>query len=717
MRHCLLLRVLLCALVGLVLRVSGASATTYYAQAGGTNRTCSTESTTPISGLAAGIGCLSGGDTLILKDGTYGECINDTIPSGSANAPTVLKAEHPPASLTAQRQVHINGNPGPCVAAVVRIGTNAAGGARAYITLDGLWVDVGVDTVGFAVVGYGGVGDTDGTHHLTLQNMELSGGMDTGSVSSFSLMISQPGNGHDMIVRNTYIHDFGLHRTHPDVPPGEQGCTTYGMYISGWNNLFENNEMEHGCGFGIHGYSPSNHFYNNIIRNNYFHDMGAAVLMMCGSPQPNYVYNNIVARTGVLIGVTAANQGQWGGITTGPSCSGQQPNNNYIYNNTLVNIGAAGELRCIALSEAGGVDSGNNTVRNNLCAYTTPSTSEGLSNTSGGAATNTLDHNFCASSGANCNIVDTPQFVTTMPSASTDFRTAGIRPTDFQLQSGSAALNAGLCDVSSMATDFSGQSRPQPTGTSCDLGAWEMGGTGGGGLPLPAQLYLYWKFDEASGSTAADSATHDPPLHPGTLTTNPAPGHVAARVGPQGLRLPGTGAYVSTTLESWPANQDVTLAFWVNIAAWGDSIGIGLATGSPNLLGVCVGCTSGATSSVIWQYGAWAGTGTTGSMYSSFLPYIGQWAYIVVGAAGNGSEGRLWINGQRKATATPLSAPTTPMTNVAFEAGRWNNPSGVVNGPGTIDDLRLYTQFLNDADVMALYRSTAGRVRHTVDGR
>jgi hypothetical protein len=71
------------------------AATYYVAQNGGSDgNTCSADN--PNSAKATingGISCLRGGDTLVVKPGTYAELINDNIPSGTAGNPTIVRSE------------------------------------------------------------------------------------------------------------------------------------------------------------------------------------------------------------------------------------------------------------------------------------------------------------------------------------------------------------------------------------------------------------------------------------------------------------------------------------------------------------------------------------------------------------------------------------------------------------------------------------------------
>jgi hypothetical protein len=670
------------------------SATYYVTPLGGPNNNCAaaTNSTTPIAGLNNAAACLAAGDTLILKDGTYNEALGDVIPSGlSASQPTTLRAEHQRQAVLTTLEAGA-----PCH---IRLGIRDVA-PRPFVTIDGLVFDIPTNAGAGPVCNYNGPGTSppnyaiDYTHDLQFLNNEVRGGMNTGSLDSPSAGIGIGGGEHHITIRGNYIHDIGM--------VGTLGgpAWSYGMYISGHDMVIENNEITRTSGYGFHGYSVHDdvaypgipHFENNIIRNNYFHDTGGPLLFACPGKN-NQIYNNIVARTGIGPAF------QRGGIVLGTDCSGSPADSNQVYNNTIVwTVGAGACGRGIMLSCSGAVSASNNIVRNNILWQNNPDDS--ISDTSSGAGTNTIDHNLCTGTG--CSTAGNPLFAKTIPNS--DLAAAGIRPEDFQLQNGSPALGIGA-DVSSVvATDYAGTSRPQPVGSSPDLGAWEMGGSAIN--VLPQELYLYWPLNESSGTTAADATANN---HPGTLVGTPLPVHTGGRVGAQGLRVGGTGDHVETTTLSLPAGQPVTLMFWTFTAS-GVPQALGAPTATPTLFGVCAPCPDNY---LYWQYGTWNDPGGGGSLFLDFTPYVGTWAHVAVGADG-GTQGKIWVNGQLKVTSTNFSAPSGSVAG--FEAGRWNKPGRVVNGQGTLDDVRLYTQFLSDADVQSLYRATAGRVRHIVQG-
>jgi hypothetical protein len=299
----------------------------------------------------------------------------------------------------------------------------------------------------------------NGAHDIQLLNSEIRGGLNSGNVSNFTAGMGQGGNGYRWTIRNNYFHDLGM----VNATPGMAGYS-YGMYISGGDNIIENNEIARTSGYAIHAYSTGYHFNNNIVRNNYIHDTGGPVLLACGG-QNNQVYNNIVARTGI------GPAPQRGGLVFGTTCFGQPANNNYIYNNTIVRTVSSGAGEgCIALSLPGLVSASNNVVRNNICYLNTV---DSINNGSSGAATNVIDHNHCTGTG--CSTSGNPLFAKTIPDS--DLTAAGIRPEDFQIQAGSPAQNAGVSTASGtplFTTDYGGNQRQ--SGAGQDMGAWALGG-------------------------------------------------------------------------------------------------------------------------------------------------------------------------------------------------------------------------------------------------
>jgi parallel beta-helix repeat protein len=193
----------------------------------------------------------------------------------------------------------------------------------------------------------------------------------------------------------------------------------YAIYLASNSNIIDGNEFSGFPSWAIHGYSQVGSSNNNIVRNNYFHNFGSseagfptsAILFYVGTG--NRAYNNIIVNGP-------------GGIQVGPNAS-----NTTVYNNTIYST-----------KNIGIEVSGSNTIIKNNIAYQSPTPILDV-------GTGTLMSN---------NLTTDPMFVST---------------TDFRLQSGSPAVDAGA-NLSSTAitVDYAGGARPQ--GCCYDIGAYEQ---------------------------------------------------------------------------------------------------------------------------------------------------------------------------------------------------------------------------------------------------
>jgi hypothetical protein len=374
----------------LLLTATSAHAATYYVAPGGSG-SCATATnpSAPIGTITAGAGCLNPGDTLIVQDGTYAECLADVIPSGlSAQQPTTIKAAHP-------RQARLTGPIGPCSDSLIMMGVRG-GEKRDYITIDGLFLDIPTDRPGFGIKPMGGAddGSISGSHDLVFQNLEIQGGLNSGNVSSFSIGIGQGGNQYGWTFRNNAFHDIGMVGATPD-----QAAWSYGLYISGSDNVIAGNTFARISAFGIHGYSTGDHLHRNLICNNTFEALGGPAMLICGSD--NRIVNNVINGAGL----GPANGSYRGGINLALSCSGVAANNNQILNNTIRGVVSSGAQEgCIALTLPTRGTANGNVVRGNVCYE---NTDDIINNQVG---TNTVEGNHCK--GAGCSTDGGPQFAT-----------------------------------------------------------------------------------------------------------------------------------------------------------------------------------------------------------------------------------------------------------------------------------------------------------------
>jgi hypothetical protein len=371
---------------------------------------------------------LRGGETLEFESGTYTECINDTIPSGSSGSPTVLKSKVPGWAVF-KPSCHAGDG-----VALIMIGLR---GQRSWIRLDGFVIDgssASAPSSGVTVRSPSHDG-SNATHNITLENLEIKNLKWVDDPNGTSGMSIAAGT-HTLTLRGNHIHDIGMEAS------SSAQFLSYCIYWAGSNSLVEKNHLHHCSGYGIHGFSNlsvgAGGTGGSTIRDNFIHDNGAIGILSCTAN--NKLYGNIIANNGW-------HRRDPGGLQLGGYCSGVQANNNQVYNNTLY----GNKPYAIRLGISGSGSANNNVVQNNLL-WQNGSDTISVSNGSG----NTLDMNLMGTD---------PKFVN-----------AGSG--DFRLAAGSPAIDKGK----NMGLSY--------TGSAPDMGACEFGmptcGGGGSQSPPPA---------------------------------------------------------------------------------------------------------------------------------------------------------------------------------------------------------------------------------------
>jgi parallel beta-helix repeat protein len=262
--------------------------------------------------IAGGLGCLSGGDRLIIGGGTYAEIINaDQIPAGTARARTIIQ-----------------GAPGETV--ILRPTTGGDGGDaiyiyRNYVAIDHMIIDAGAGpkVMGIRIGG--------GASYFRLTNSEVKN-------APYECIGINDATSHDNSIRSSKVHDCGF-----GAPKEPQ----HGIYLRGSNNIVEDSEVYRTAGFCIHLWNGNDRPNdNNIIRYNYVHDCTDAGILI-GSGANNQAYGNTVVNAGF--------KRNHAGITVG---YGFEAVNNQVYDNKIYS--SAG---CIRVMES----SRNTRVYNNTC--------------------------------------------------------------------------------------------------------------------------------------------------------------------------------------------------------------------------------------------------------------------------------------------------------------------------------------------------------------
>lgn len=238
------------------------------------------------------------------------------------------------------------------------------------------------------------------------------------------------------------------------------------------------------------------------------------------------------------------------------------------------------------------------------------------------------------------------------------------------------------------------------------------GGTGSGGTGgSTSGLVLWYKMDETSGSTAADSSGN---ARNGTLTAlggGAGTFSTTHQVGTGALSLNGTsstaGAYVSipASLNAIGATTAITIATWVNITtdrAWAkvfdfnNSSTTGYMTltayqaqSTPNSVRFAITTTNNTAEQQI----------STSARLST-----GAWHHIVlVLDAGSTYTGTIYIDGAAAGTNPAMTLRPSSLGNTT---NNWIGRSAFTADPlfsGLVDDFRIYNRALTATEIAALY--------------
>lgn len=403
---------------------NGYTATYYVAKTGSDSNSCAKaqSQSTPKFTIAQGRACLSSGDTLIIKGGTYAERITGGVPSGTSwsNVTTIKGAPGEAAILKPtglQRIIELS--------------------SERYIVFENLILDGDNATGSSFGISLGG-GSGQAANHLRFQDIEIKDVASTGVIDGPDDPVNTGGFNEFIRVK---IRNLGSAR----LPC----CPEHGFYISASNDLFDGVEVydnRDDRGYGMHIYGGASFtFRNNIVRNSSFHHSagsgGIAVRTDGTIFENNLFYNN----------------GATGLVLTGRNA------NVVVRNNTVYgNAGSYGQGIILFQTGSGPISLINNLVSGNSQA--------GISIES---APGTTVSNNLSSNNAGGNFVDVSGQATLSNNLfGSSFNPKFVNPgaQDFHLQAGSAAIDVGVT-IGALTTDKDGTTRPQ--GSKFDIGAYE----------------------------------------------------------------------------------------------------------------------------------------------------------------------------------------------------------------------------------------------------
>lgn len=282
---------------------------------------------------------------------------------------------------------------------------------------------------------------------------------------------------------------------------------------------------------------------------------------------------------------------------------------------------------------------------------------------------------------------------------------------DFRLTAASlAAIDKGLNLYSQgVTTDFSGAPRPN-NGAAFDVGAFEHGTVAPPPPPPPPPPpaatgpVAHWKFDEGSGTTAADSSGVG---SNGTLVNGPVwtTGRLGSALSFSGGSHVALGDPSSGRLDF--GTGSFTYAMWVNASASAGLYDMAWTKGgsSAGFPGYDLELGSG-------DWHACLADGTRVVCAAIAAGRLNQWVHVAAVVDRASGLLRTYINGAAGGTAS-ITALGSVSGAAAASIG---SGSGSYPFIGKIDDVRLYNRALSASEVQGLFNAPSGSLDLNSDG-
>ncbi len=208
--------------------------------------------------------------------------------------------------------------------------------------------------------------------------------------------------------------------------------------------------------------------------------------------------------------------------------------------------------------------------------------------------------------------------------------------------------------------------------------------------PTTNGLVGYWKFDDASGTVAADSSGNSKKL---TCTST---GWSRGKLGSASVFAGNSASVcVRSSASDFQVPGDVTVSAWIFATSTGSGQEIvrkGQLTDEQYGL-----LYNGSIKSIgFQQYNGTAFEGP-GSLAGS-VP-LNTWVQVT--AVRSGTTVTMYVNGTSNASGT-VGTPATPTSGLSIGS---NSVTGGQNFAGSLDDVRIYNRALSAAEVQALYKA------------
>lgn len=228
-------------------------------------------------------------------------------------------------------------------------------------------------------------------------------------------------------------------------------------------------------------------------------------------------------------------------------------------------------------------------------------------------------------------------------------------------------------------------------------------------------LQGWWRFDEGSGTTTADSSTNG---YTGTLNIVSAfPAWETGKIGPYALSFGGkASSYVLNKTSAIVGGGSAwTVSAWirpsVNTTVDGIATYCERASSGNDILkidGFDEGAGNVSNKAFFITYRNDAGTllqcrGNHTDIYTD-----GQWHHVA--GVFNGSTIQLYVDGVANGSACSWSGSNNNFTNAGIQSWTGNDIADATNAAfnGGVDEVRIYNRALSSSDITQLYNYTSG---------
>ncbi len=302
--------------------------TRYVSPSGSDSNSCTASATitTPKRTFASAVACMSPGDTLYIRAGTWTEMLDLRNAAGTAGLPKTF-AGYPGES--------------PCLTAKTGqggFGLFLYGPTSAYIVLRNMRLDGSCDGTTDANLtesNYWTIGNSGGTapHDILIDGVEVAHWKGNG------LLLIQ--NATNITIKNSIFRDMvtNYSGTQCTFGGGNTGQGRwYGIYASSTTNLLiENSQIYNNVGGGLQIYPGPN--VNTVIRNNSIHDNNMCSNAVFGGILfQNLITNGLIHNNLVYNNGSDARSGNSPGIQINDSAIGSKVYNNTVYGNKNAGI-------------------------------------------------------------------------------------------------------------------------------------------------------------------------------------------------------------------------------------------------------------------------------------------------------------------------------------------------------------------------------------------